>query len=401
LHDVDFRARFHGVVIAAERSRGFQMPGWARRARLGLALLSLTVWTPPASSQTDSGSPDFHRTLERLATDHHICAVATAVIKNRQIDAVDSATGCRPELSLGRDSIFQAASLSKPVFAYAVMKLAEKRKLDLDVPLIQYLPQGYLHRQNPFDATNAPKFDLVTARGIQSVTARMVLNHTSGLPNWSQEPLAFDFDPGTKWQYSGEGYVLLQRAVESITGAPLDQFMQTQVFRTLNMTHSSYVWDETFDSNIVPTLSSTGEAMDKWRFRAPLAAATLYTTAADYGNFLAALLRDSQTLDQVIKSPVNVDQDLNLSWGLGWGIERNEDDLFIWHWGNNPGYRAFVIASVKSGNGFVMFTDSDDGLALAEPLTAMILPGAHRIFQFYMLRDGVNFVLCKTFRWCT
>lgn len=92
-----------------------------------------------------------------------------------------------------------------------------------------------------------------------------------------------------------------------------------------------------------------------------------------------------------------VDTGLGLGWGLGWGIEQIESGRLIWHWGNNPGYRAFEIASVQTGNGFVMMTNSDNGLALAQPITAQLLPGTHKLFQFYMLHDGSVSFACKVF----
>jgi CubicO group peptidase (beta-lactamase class C family) len=259
---------------------------------------------------------------------------------------------------------------------------------------VKYLPQGYLHQQNPFDTKNPPKTDFVTDPRIQSVTVRLVLNHTSGLPNWEQDTLNFEFDPGTKWQYSGEGYVLLQRAVEAVTSMPLDLFMTEQVFKPLGMNHSDYIWNARLAQNSVPV---DGTLM---RFTAPIAAATLYTSAADYAKFLVAILNDTRLLKEITESPVSVDSSLNLSWGLGWGIERGENDVYIWHWGNNPGYRAFVIASIQSGNGFVMLTNSENGLALAEPIANAELPDTHRIFKFHMLRDGVNYFLCETLRIC-
>ncbi|MFX5464561.1 serine hydrolase, partial [Acinetobacter baumannii] len=90
---------------------------------------------------------------------------------------------------------------------------------------------------------------------------------------------------------------------------------------------------------------------------------SLYTSAGDYGLFLATLLNDERTLKQITDSPVPVNPKLNLNWGLGWGLQRQADDTVIWHWGNNPGYRAFAMASSMRGDGFVIFTNSDAGLA--------------------------------------
>jgi CubicO group peptidase (beta-lactamase class C family) len=316
------------------------------------------------------------------------------------IEGTDLATGCESAQLPDTPAVFEAASLGKPVFAYGVVKLAEQGKLDLDAPLANYLPQGYAHVQNPFDDKSPPITDLVTASELRTVTARHILTHTSGLPNWSSESLVFDLSPGTGWQYSGEGYVLLQRAVEAITGVRLDQFMRVRVFEPLGMTHSDYIWNNQFESNFVAGASSNELSNQSRHFRAPIAAATLYTTAADYAKFMAAVLADARIISATVDSPVSVDQSLGLDWGLGWGIERGERDRFIWHWGSNPGFRAFAMASVQSGDGVVILTNSDSGLALAEPIVNAALPGDHKVFKFYMLRDGLDRILCKTFRWC-
>ena len=351
-------------------------------------------------NKTNLSTEDLHSTLERLAARHHICGVAIAVVKDRKFDSIDTATGCLPALTVNSDSVFQAASLSKTVFAYEVLKLVEQGKLELDAPIMKYLPQGYRHQFNPF-ATKPPfKIDIVTDSRIQEVTIRMVLNHTSGLPNWASGSLSFDSTPGAKWQYSGEGFVLLQRAVEKVTGKPLDKLMIEQVFKPQAMSHSDYIWSSQLEQNMLPGNKANGAPRARWDFTTPIAPVTLYTSAADYGNFLVTLLNDGYLLKQIAETPVTVDPSLNLSWGLGWGIERTKDDLFIWHWGNNPGYRAFVIASVRTGNGFVMLTNSENGLKLAKPITQKVLPGEHKIFQFSMLGDSITDVLCQTLSLC-
>lgn len=132
-----------------------------------------------------SGAENLHDTLQTLAQQHHVCAVGLSVIKNRKLDAIDSASGCTPAQALDANSVFQAASLGKPVFAYAVLKLVEQGQLTLDTPLLHYLPQGYRHRYQPLKAEPS---DLVADPRINAVTARMVLTHTSGLPSSTMRP---------------------------------------------------------------------------------------------------------------------------------------------------------------------------------------------------------------------
>jgi len=220
-------------------------------------------------STTDPTAGNVHETLKVLAERNHVCAVAVAVIKHRKLDSMDAASGCLPAPSLNSDSVFQAASLSKPVFGYAVLKLVEQGKLALDAPVMKYLPQGYRHR---FDPLKAEPSDLVTDTRLQEVTVRMVLNHTSGLPNWAPGPLKFDASPGMEWHYSGEGYLLLQRAVEAVTGQPLNKFMTSEVFKPLAMNHSDYVWNEQIAPNLLPGTKANGAPRTTMNLKDPVAA---------------------------------------------------------------------------------------------------------------------------------
>ncbi|HZG18805.1 MAG TPA: serine hydrolase domain-containing protein [Herbaspirillum sp.] len=336
--------------------------------------------------------------LQQNASRYDVCATA-ALIKHRQLLSVETAQGCASASLLTPDSVFEAASLSKPVFAYAVLKLVQDGTLDLDAPVLNYLPDGYLHQAQPYKQNS--KTDEVSDPRIQSITVRMALNHTSGLPNWAGGPLTFEGEPGERWRYSGEAYVLLQRAVEAVTHERLDEFMERQVFRPLGMKNSAFIRQSRLEKHIVAGSTSDGTVMRPFPFRVPVAAFTLYTSAKDYGLFLAALLNDERTLEQIVESPVTVNPKLELGWGLGWGLERKPDDILIWHWGNNPGYRAFVMASTTSGDGYVMLTNSDAGLALAQPLADAVLPqGPHKAFRFHLLREGLSNLLCETFDVC-
>lgn len=335
--------------------------------------------------------------LQALAVRHHVCAVTLAVIKDRKLDALESAGGCAPAAPPQPDSVFQAASLSKPVFAYAVLKLVEEGKMALDAPVMRYLPEGYRRRFDPMKAEPAA---LVNDPRLARVTVRMVLNHTAGLPNWAFGPLRFEAEPGSRWIYSGEGYLLLQRAVEAVTGQPLDRFMAERVFAPLGMQRSSYVWNEQIAAGLQSGRKANGAPRTTIDLKEPLAAFSLLTTAADYGRFIAALLNDERLLGQLGASPVAVDRERGLEWGLGWGIEQAGDERYLWQWGNNTGYRAFAMFSVRSGDGFVMLTNSENGLQLAQPLARTVFGREHTLFQSSMLGGDLLVAVCNTLRLC-
>jgi CubicO group peptidase (beta-lactamase class C family) len=268
------------------------------------------------------------------------------------------------------DTVFEAASLSKPVFAYAVLPLVDQGKLDLDAPLSTYLPRPYV--QDP----RASK-----------ITARMVLSHRTGFPNWRESDglLPIYFPPGKRFSYSGEGYIYLQRVVEQITGKPLDLYMDEAVFRPLGMTNSSYVWRPSFDALTATGYDSKGVADDLWKPKEAGAASSLNTTARDYALFVAALLSgkgiSASTLREMETPQVALDPSCRicikqeprelsktLFWGLGWGIQMEHGRAMLWHWGDNGAFKAFVMADPVKKSGVVMFANGEDALNIAKPI---------------------------------
>ena len=362
----------------------------ARPFQLAACLLPLCF----ESMGSELTAIDLQAIVERQAGAKQVCAVSYATIHAGKISSSGGASGCHHTRVPTADSVFQAASLSKPVFAYAVLKLAQEGSLSLDAPLVSYLPEGYRHIQNPFAFGQPPITDLVVTPELHEVTARMVLSHTSGLPNWSNDPLAFDFRPGTGWQYSGEGFMLLQRVVETITNERLDDFMRRRLFEPLGMSNTAFRWTPQFADAFVPGLPRYVEIPE------PLAPLSLHTSANDYAKLLAALLTDPQAVQLIVQSPASVVPKLGLGWGIGWGTERGEKETFIWQWGNNPGYRAFVMASTSSGDAVVLLTNSENGLALAEPIVTTVLPGDHSVFKSHLVREGFSYFACKNLNWC-
>lgn len=278
-------------------------------------------------------------------------------------------------------SVFEAASLSKPVFAYAVLTLVDAGLLDLDMPISKYLPGRY-------DAGDDTRLDLITPRH--------VLSHQSGFPNWrpGSDPLTIHFTPGDRFSYSGEGFVYLAAAVERITGQTLEAFMRRTVFDPLGMSSSSYVWQDRYERLKVYNHSLLGDLAGRrtpWRANA---AASLHTTAGDYARFVAAVLAgqglrpataramlspqsrpDERGINTATAAPTGRSAPA-LAWGLGIGLEQDGEAWSVWHWGDNGTTKAYVVASPARGTGVVFFANSENGLLLAPPVVAEVMGGA-------------------------
>jgi CubicO group peptidase (beta-lactamase class C family) len=272
------------------------------------------------------------------------------------------------------DTVFEAASLSKPVFAYAVMRIVERGELDLDTSLAEIYPYDRLEHE--------PRY--------RQITPRMVLSHTTGLPNWGGPRLELAFDPGTEFSYSGEGFVFLQRAVEKITGMNLDELMRREVFDPLGMEYSSYVWQDEYDELSATGHDAMGRVQQKGRPRQANAAATLHTTATEYAKFLGAILEDrgleAETLDLVLSPQVSAhgeDDELEgvVSWGLGWGLQEGIDQTSFWHWGDNGPFKAYVVGYREAGVGLVYFANGDEGLTIGEAILTSVFVDTFPSFE--------------------
>jgi len=265
------------------------------------------------------------------------------------------------------------------------MKLVDQKLLTLDAPISRYLPNGYLHRQNLFALNQPPVEDLVAAEVLKRITVRMLLTHSAGLPNWSPDgPLTLAFEPGTDWNYSGEGYVLLQKAVEAITGESLGRLAHQALFSPLGMKHSSFILSTLVSEELVSGTAASGKP-HQLRFPFAVASGSLYTTVGDYAAFMAAILEDNAMTSRIVDGAVNVSRRLGLKWGLGWGVEQTSDATSLFHWGNNPGYRALAMASLRSRDAIVVFTNSERGMPVAKAVVQARLPGEHGALKFEMV----------------
>ena len=278
---------------------------------------------------------------------------------------------------INEQTIFPAASLTKPVFAYGAMKLVRDGRLDLDRSLSDYLDVPYIQGDDR----------------LQKITARMVLSHTTGFPNWrpgrwtgAPKPLTIQFEPGTNFRYSGEGYNYLQLVVENITDQQLDIYMKDAVLNPLGMYDSYFVWDEALESVIAIPHNRWGRAVDRWQWRPekPEAAGTLFTTILDYARFMSAMLStkcafnaksiqrlSAYDLEKMLRPQIELDN--QLAWSLGWGLREHEKEWAFWQWGDNPGFKHFAVGSRSHQFALIVFTNGQNGKRVYQDIIEAIL----------------------------
>jgi len=251
--------------------------------------------------------------------------------------------------------------MSKPVFAYAVLKLCEKGVIDLDTPLTRYTDDRFLDGD--------PRLDLITARH--------VLCHTSGFQNWRSEkdPLQIHFTPGEKYLYSGEGYSYLQSVVAQVTGQPIGQYMKANIFGPFGMASSGYVWN----SHLARPHDDKGKPFDKDKPTPASiarygAAGGLLTTPKDYAKFVIEVINSKasdafrlkkETLAEMLRPHVKTNDEFSSSWALGWQVEQTG---VIHHAGYNKGFHAHAVASAERKSGLVIMANGENGGELIKTL---------------------------------
>lgn len=279
-------------------------------------------------------------------------------------------------------TVFEACSLSKPVFAYAVLTLVAEGKLELDKPLVSYAPEADLER-------DFFRGKIADAR-IRLITPRMVLSHRTGFPNWrGREGLRLLADPGAKFGYSGEGYVFLQAIVEKITGLSTNAFVKERVFEPLGMADSSYIWTADYDGRTASPHSLFGEPEPKGHPKRENAAASLHTTSRDFALFLLAVLQGPGLNDDLRRQMLATQTTLSpgIGWGLGVGLETAEGAESIWHWGDNGGFKCFFLVAKNDHSGFVYFSNGFSGLALAGELTRRLVGPGHPALSSALMEE--------------
>lgn len=314
------------------------------------------------------------------------------------------------------ETVFEAASLTKPFFATAVLQLVEANILDLDAPITTYLSASDLQAERLFEQEQDPhRFDYVPNEPrLHQLTIRQILSHTPGLQNWTDrgQPLQFYFTPGSRFSYSGNGYNLLQTIIAQYIKQSPESMLHERLIEPLGMTHSGLISAEVAGLHLATKHDAEGkpEASSQWEFM--YAAASLQTTAHDFGRFLLALLNPKgtsptllqpATTAQMWQPQVQVNWNMawaddwplenpevlpDVAWGLGWGLQTSNGRTAFWQWGNNGSFRSFALGYPDKGSAIAMFTNSANGDKLWEPILEATFSDKHPALNWMFNKRG-------------
>ncbi|NIN11733.1 MAG: serine hydrolase [Gemmatimonadales bacterium] len=316
--------------------------------------------------------------------------VSVAVIRDFQIDCVEvhGVASRSTQEPVTASTLFQAASISKPVSAVAALRFVQEGKLALDTDINDYLTSWQVP-ENEFTAS-------------EKVTLRRLLSHTAGTtvhgfrgyrytesvptliqvlngaPPANSAPIVVDYTPGSDSRYSGGGYIVMQQALIDIEATTFPEIMSGTVLQPIGMTNSTF--EQPLPELQLESASaghySNGQVVPGDHHVYPeMAAAGLWTTPRDLARFLIELQlslqgQSNQVLDQELVELMLTE--VSGGFGLGFAVWSNRGEPYFGHGGANEGYRCFMLAHRSLGFGVVVMTNSDNGSDLADAVIELI-----------------------------
>jgi len=340
-------------------------------ARLLLAIAGISLLIPACRHRGAAVASTQAERIGAAMGRAGVPGLALATLADCRVDSIQAFGLASVEAGqpITASTLFESASLSKPVLAYVFLRLVEQGTLSLDDPL-------------------APAFDYPRASHASEyamLTPRHILTHRSGLPNWAprdprtgaRAPLRFRSRPGEAFTYSGEGFQLLQAYMESRTGASYESLFAAALAQDMPL--SAFGFTVPAGTVVASAYRSDGSLASK----RPLTdhdALSLRTTVSDYARFAERICSGDglgrATWNEMLRpqspAPLPAWRQLlapvhgQVSWGLGWGVLESEGRTLHFHWGDNGAFKSMVVLERASGKGFVYFSNGEAGLDLLE-----------------------------------
>jgi len=334
------------------------------------------------------GEPTPSMLLSERMEHYNVPGISIAVINNSELEGIMcyGARRAQSESPITSDTLFQAASISKPVAAMAALRLVQEGKLELDQDVNEVIrswkvPESVL----TFD-------EKVTLRRLLSHTAGMTVHGFDGYPAGEEiptlleildgrppansEPIRVDLVPGSRYQYSGGGYVVVQQLLTDVTSVPFPVLMVELIFGPLGMRNSTFLHPLPIEeaSGAAVGHSIKGEPISgDWHVYPELAAAGLWSTSSDLALFLIEVITSTKSLSNEILSHKMIQQMLQAqggegTWGFGMGFLRagGGSTVHITIGGSNQGYRSKMVAFLETGQGAAVMTNGEGGEELSD-----------------------------------
>jgi CubicO group peptidase (beta-lactamase class C family) len=282
-----------------------------------------------------------------------------------------------------------AASLTKTVFGYAVLQLVDQGKIALDTPIDKYLAKPLPEYENYTDLAGDERW--------RQFTPRILLAHTSGLPNYrgfeDDKKLKIHFEPGTRYAYSGEGLNLLAMVIEEATHEKMEDIIARDVFVPFGMKDTAMTYQPRFDPNHAIGYDEKGASLGPNEHMHVRVAGSMHTTTTDYAKFLMAVangerlspaMRADMLKPQIritskhefppfANEETNENDEIKLSYGLTWGLyftEKYGEAYF--KEGHDDGWRNYAVCFDRAKDCVLIMTNSSNGEHIYDELLRTI-----------------------------
>ncbi len=315
---------------------------------------------PPRASVLDT----LDVRVPALLAKHRVPSLAIAYVEDGQVAWVRAYGEQSPGVRATPQTLYNIASLTKPVFAEVVLQLAGDGRIALDESMAA-------HWVDP---------DLAADPRHRALTPRMGLSHQLGFPNWRPQggPLRFEREPGTGYRYSGEGFQYVLRFAERKLGTTMDSLARDHVFAPFGTRSTAWGPQPWFEGRLALPANEDGAFQKAYYSDGANAADLLFTTAGDYAAFLVGAMqrtslapaiarqRDSIHAPDTAEHAHCVQQigpkcPARIGYGLGWSIMEYPRFTVRWHTGSDAGYKAMAFYFPEQRRGVVMLTNGDNG----------------------------------------
>jgi len=302
-----------------------------------------------------SSFPNFGNqiSVENWLSENKIPAIGIGIIESGKLSQIKVYGNLKEKEKASYHTIFKVASLTKPIVSMLTLKLVSNGNWNLDEPIYKYWIDP--------DVMNDPRNKLLTTRHI--------LTHQTGFLNWRRQhktkKLTFDFEPGTNFKYSGEGFEYLKHALERKFNMSIEKLSDSLLFKPIGMKDTRFTWNEKIDQNRYAfNHNKNGEVLETIKNTKASAADHLLSTIEDYGKFAAFVLQGADLTKEIYKEMIDLQvKTPNESYfGLGWEIIPDwYGKKMLIHTGSDPGVRTLIMLNLKEKKGLIIFSNSDNG----------------------------------------
>lgn len=340
-----------------------------------LLFLCSVLFSSAAASDAravDRRDAEEEREIQKLLDENNVPVLGLGVIRGGRLEEVKVFGSLRKGVPAPRDTIFNVASLTKPVVAVLALRLVSAGQWSLDEPLDKYWVDP--------DLRDDPRHKLLTTR--------VILTHRTGFPNWrrmgASKKLAFEFEPGSRYQYSGEGFEYLRRALEAKFRQPLEALAARLLFGPLRMRETRFVWGAGVDeARYAVGYDKGGNPYPVYKATRANAADDLLTTVEDYGKFIVSVLKGEGLTRDVFAEMTGRQLKIkeNKYFGLGWDIYDGlgpGGEYALSHSGSDKGVSTQVFLLPKSKQALIIMMNVDEGYRIYDKLLVRYLGEAGR-----------------------